>query len=130
MKLYIGNLPFQSTEDDLQNWFAQSGIIVDSVNLIRDRFSGEPRGFGFVEINNNEQADMAIRMCNGKEMMGRNLVINEARPAGTGGAGGGLPGQRRRCGTRRWRWVAAGVEVNAGSKFWDPGSSRVPTHPR
>jgi RNA recognition motif-containing protein len=88
MKLYIGNLPFQSTEDDLQNWFAQSGIVVDSVNLIRDRFSGEPRGFGFVEINNNEQADMAIRMCNGKEMMGRNLVINEARPAGTGGAGG------------------------------------------
>ncbi len=90
MKLYVGNLPFQANETDLQEWFAQSGVTVDSVTIIRDRFSGDPRGFGFVEIEDPAQANLAIRVCNGKDMHGRNLVVNEARPmTGGGGAGGG-----------------------------------------
>ncbi|MCL4851971.1 MAG: RNA-binding protein, partial [Bryobacteraceae bacterium] len=68
MKLYVGNLPFQANETDLQEWFAQSGVTVDSVTIIRDRFSGDPRGFGFVEIEDPAQANLAIRVCNGKDM--------------------------------------------------------------
>jgi RNA recognition motif-containing protein len=87
-KLYIGNLPYQATEADLQNWFVQAGISVDSVTLMRDRYSGEARGFGFAELADGE-ADKAIQSCNGKEFMGRTLVVNEARPLREGGGGGG-----------------------------------------
>lgn len=107
MKLYVGNLPFQAAESDLQNWFSQAGITVESVTLARDRFTGKPRGFGFVEIPNDDDAELAIRNCNGKQMMGRALVVNEARPqtqqgGGEGspsGGGGGNGGQRR---SSRW----------------------------
>jgi RNA recognition motif-containing protein len=100
MKLYVGNLPYQVAESDLQDWFSQAGVTVDSVSLVRDRFSGEPRGFGFVEIQNNEAAESAIRACNGKQLQGRAVVVNEARPqpprgggggGGFGGGGGGRP---------------------------------------
>jgi RNA recognition motif-containing protein len=114
MKLYVGNLPFQATEEDIQNWFAQAGIAVDSVSLIRDRISGDPRGFGFVEIHDAAQADAAVRTCNGKEMLGRNLIVNEARPVGSGGGsrgnrenrggGGGGGGGRGGRGGHRDRW--------------------------
>jgi cold-inducible RNA-binding protein len=95
-KLYIGNLPYQATEADLQNWFGQAGISVDSVTLMRDRYSGEARGFGFVELADGE-ADRAVQSCNGKDFMGRALVVNEARPlrTGAGGAGGGGGGRGR-----------------------------------
>lgn len=89
MKLYVGNVPYQATEDDLQNMFTQAGVTVDNVNIVRDRFSGEPRGFAFVEIGNDEEAQRAIRSCNGKDLLGRTLVINEARPPREGGGGGG-----------------------------------------
>ncbi len=89
MKLYVGNLPYQATESDLENWFSQAGISVDSVNVMRDRFSGEARGFGFVEIGNEQDAARAVSSCNGKEFMGRALVVNEARPLNAGGGGGG-----------------------------------------
>ncbi|HUO33091.1 MAG TPA: hypothetical protein VMU80_28005 [Bryobacteraceae bacterium] len=87
-RLYIGNLPYQAAEADLQNWFNQAGITVDSVTLMRDRYSGEARGFGFVELADGE-ADRAIQSCNGKDFMGRTLVVNEARPLREGGGGGG-----------------------------------------
>ena len=87
-KLYVGNLPYQASEADLQNWFNQAGVTVDSVTLMRDRYSGEARGFGFVEIPDSE-LDRAIQACNGKDMMGRTLVVNEARPMREGGGGGG-----------------------------------------
>jgi RNA recognition motif-containing protein len=86
-KLYVGNLPYQASEADLQNWFGQAGISVDTVTLMRDRYSGEARGFGFVELNDGE-ADRAIQGCNGKDFMGRTLVVNEARPMREGGGGG------------------------------------------
>jgi cold-inducible RNA-binding protein len=102
MKLYVGNLPYQATESDLQDWFSQAGVTVDSVTLVRDRFTGEARGFGFAEIQNNDDAQAAIRNCNGKQLMGRALVVNEARPQtqpggggrSRGGGGGGRGGHR------------------------------------
>jgi len=87
-KLYIGNLPYQATEADLQSWFAEAGITVDTITLMRDRYSGEARGFGFVELPDAD-ADRAIQGCNGKDFLGRTLVVNEARPLREGGGGGG-----------------------------------------
>jgi cold-inducible RNA-binding protein len=95
MKLYVGNLPYQAAESDLQDWFSQAGVTVDSVTLVRDRFTGEPRGFGFVEIQNNDDAELAIRSCSGKQLMGRALVVNEARPQTQQGGGGGGAGRSR-----------------------------------
>jgi RNA recognition motif-containing protein len=89
VKLYVGNVSCQVTEDDLKNLFAQAGVTLDSVNVVRDRFSGEPRGFAFVEIGDDEAAQKAIQACNGKDLLGRTLVVNEARPSREGGGGGG-----------------------------------------
>jgi RNA recognition motif-containing protein len=89
MKLYVGNLPYQGTETQLQDFFAEAGVQIDAVSIMYDRFSGESRGFGFVEIDDEGQAQRAIEACNGKDFMGRALVINEARPMGSGGGGGG-----------------------------------------
>jgi cold-inducible RNA-binding protein len=92
-KLYVGNLPFSSTEDQLHEWFSQIGVTPSGVNLIRDRFTGQSRGFAFVEVSNDEDADRAINSLNGQNFGGRNLVVNEARPqAERGGGGGGRGG--------------------------------------
>ena len=97
MRLFVGNLPYSATETDLESFFAQAGVTVDSVNVMRDRFSGEARGFGFVEIGDDAQANHAIESCNGRELQGRALVVNEARPmaAREGGGGRGDRGSRR-----------------------------------
>jgi RNA recognition motif-containing protein len=93
-KLYIGNLPFSATDEQLQEWFSQIGVTPSGVNLIRDRFTGQSRGFAFVEVNNDEDADRAINSLNGQNFGGRNLVVNEARPQAerAGGGGGGRGG--------------------------------------
>ena len=78
-RLFVGNLPYEASETELQGWFSQAGVNLDSVSLVRDRFSGQPRGFGFVETSDND-ADKAISACNGQEFHGRPLVVNEARP--------------------------------------------------
>ena len=92
-KLYIGNLPFSATEDQLNEWFSQIGVTPSAVNLIRDRFTGQSRGFAFVEVNADEDAERAINSLNGQNFGGRNLVVNEARPqAERGGGGGGRGG--------------------------------------
>jgi|SRR5947207_1787013 RNA recognition motif-containing protein len=106
-KLYVGNLPYQATDEDVQNMFTQAGITVDSVTLMRDKFSGEARGFGFVQVADGDM-DRAIAACNGKPLHGRPLVVNEARPAPSGGerrgAGGGQGrGERRGGGAGGWR---------------------------
>jgi cold-inducible RNA-binding protein len=88
-KLYVGNLPFQASEEDVSNWFGQAGVTPAQVTLVRDRFTGQPRGFGFVEITNDEEAARAIESLNGRDLLGRNIVVNEARPAREGGGGGG-----------------------------------------
>ncbi len=87
-KLYVGNLPFQASEEELGSWFSQAGITVGTVTLVRDRFSGQPRGFGFVEVPNDEDAERAIQALNGHDFKGRNVVVNEARPPREGGGGG------------------------------------------
>ena len=91
-KIYVGNLPFTATEDELKELFGQHGT-VHSVNLINDRETGRPRGFGFVEMDDSE-ATAAISALNGHEMDGRALNVNEARdrPKRSGGGGGGNRG--------------------------------------
>lgn len=96
-KLYVGNLSYDTTETQIRELFAQVGE-VDSVALITDRDTGRPKGFGFVEMNTNEQAQEAIKRFNGHMIDGRNLTVNEARPReerSGGGFGGGFGGERR-----------------------------------
>src|SRR5713101_6046733 len=88
-KLYIGNLPFSATEDQLHEWFSQVGVTPSGVNLIRDRFTGQSRGFAFVEVNSDDDADRAVNSLNGQNFGGRTLVVNEARPQAERGGGGG-----------------------------------------
>jgi len=88
-KLYVGNLPFSATEETVQEYFVQAGCTPSAVNLIRDRFTGQSRGFAFVEIGNDEEADRAVNSLNGQNFGGRNLVVNEARPQTERGGGGG-----------------------------------------
>ncbi|MEA2113567.1 MAG: RNA-binding protein [Patescibacteria group bacterium] len=78
-KLYVGGLAYSTTEDALKEAFAQAGA-VESALIITDKMSGRSRGFGFVEMTNDEDAAKAIEMWNGKEFEGRNLTVNEARP--------------------------------------------------
>ena len=80
MRLYVGNLPFQATDSDVREFFVRAGVPIDNVTLMRDRVSGEPRGFGFVEVSDRSAAERAIETCNGMDFMGRALVVNEARP--------------------------------------------------
>lgn len=89
-KLYVGNLPFQTTEDDLSDLFSQAGN-VESVRIITDRDTGRSRGFGFVEMGDDD-AEKAIEQLNGTEMGGRPLTVNEARPQVNRGGGGGRGG--------------------------------------
>lgn len=100
-KLYVGNLPFQATEQDISNWIKQAGATSATVSLVTDRETGQPRGFGFVEINNDEEAARVIRSLNGQDFMGRNVVVNEARPREGGGGRGGYGGGRGREGGGR-----------------------------
>ena len=79
MKLYVGNLAFETTSDDLQSLFAQAGT-VESVSLIEDRETGRSRGFGFVEMQTKEEGAAAIEKFNGQEVSGRTLKVNEAKP--------------------------------------------------
>src|SRR5437879_3824513 len=117
-KLYVGNLSFNTTETDLQDLFAQAGAVQD-VMLMQDKFTGKSRGFAFVTMATEQEAQNAITQFNGKTVEGRALTVNEARPrearppGGGGGGGGGWRGhvQRsrpcRRC-CRRGDWGHCG----------------------
>jgi len=78
-KLYVGSLSYDTTEDNLKDLFSKAGT-VDSVAIIIDKFSGRSKGFGFVEMSSEEEAKKAIEMFNGKELDGRNIIVNEAKP--------------------------------------------------
>ena len=98
-KLYVGNLDFKVTENELRDAFAAHGA-VEEVNLVQDRATGRPRGFGFVTMSSPEEAQKAIEALNGKELGGRALTVNIARPreersGGGGGGRGGYGGGRR-----------------------------------
>ncbi|MGV3772141.1 MAG: RNA recognition motif domain-containing protein, partial [Verrucomicrobiales bacterium] len=94
-KLFVGNLSYQVTENDLQDVFSQYGTVTD-VNLVLDRATGRPRGFAFVTMGDESGAEGAIQNLNGKELDGRAITVNEARPKeareGGGGGGGGYRG--------------------------------------
>jgi RNA recognition motif-containing protein len=87
-KLYVGNLSFNTTNQDLNDLFGQIGT-VESANVVEDRDTGRSRGFGFVEMSSQEEADNAIAQLNGKEVDGRELKVNEAKPQESRGGGGG-----------------------------------------
>ena len=108
-KLYVGNLPFNTTENELQELFSQAGT-VQEVTLMQDRFTGKSRGFAFITMGSDEDAQNAISKLNGQAMEGRPLTVNEARPreprapgggGGRGYGGGGGYGGRREGGQRR-----------------------------
>jgi len=99
-KLYVGNLPFNTTENELQELFSQAGA-VQEVMLMQDKFTGKSRGFAFVTMSSDADAQKAIAEINGKTVDGRALTVNEARPREPrppGGGGGGYGGDRRRDG--------------------------------
>lgn len=109
-KLYVGNLSFRVTSEDLQEHFATAGE-VNSANVVMDRETGRSRGFGFVEMASEDAANNAIAQFNGQEYDGRNMVVNEARPrddnrggggGGRGGRGGGGGGYGGGGGRDRW----------------------------
>lgn len=99
MKLYVGNLAFQTSSQDLEQLFSQAGT-VESASVVEDRETGRSRGFGFVEMATKEEGEAAIAQFNGKEVQGRNLNVNEAKPRedrggrGGGGGRGGFGGNR------------------------------------
>jgi len=99
MNLYVGNLSYRLTEDELKEAFEEFGQ-VSSCTIIKDRVTGESKGFGFLEMPERSEAEAAISGLNGRDLKGRKLNVNEARPrenrpAGSGGGGGGMGGGRR-----------------------------------
>ena len=94
MNIYVGNLPHAASEDDLRQAFAGYGEVA-SVAIIKDKFSGESRGFAFVEMPSKDDAQKAISGLNGSELKGRTLNVNEAKPRTEGGGGGGRGGFNR-----------------------------------
>ena len=99
MNIYVGNLPFETTEESLQVAFSEHGEVA-TARVITDRYSGRSRGFGFVEMSDNAQAEAAIKALNGQDFNGRTLTVNEARPredsgGGRRGGGGGGDFERR-----------------------------------
>lgn len=105
MNIYVGNLSFDTTDDQLREAFAAFGE-VSSVNIITDKYTGESRGFGFVEMSDKDAATAAIGGLNGQELNGRTLNVNEARPRAdrSGGGGGGRGGNRGGGGGRNRGW--------------------------
>lgn len=90
-KLFVGNVPYSVTEDELKEVFSEAGQ-VESVAIITDKMTGRPRGFVFVEMSTDEEAAKAVELLNGKEVGGRELNVNEARPREEGGSRGGYGG--------------------------------------
>jgi RNA recognition motif-containing protein len=99
MNIYVGNIPRDATEDDVRQAFEAFGRTT-SVSILKDKFTGEPRGFGFVEMPAQTEAQAAINGLNGKELKGRALIVNEARPRSDNRGGQG--GQKRGGGRRSW----------------------------
>ena len=94
-RLYVGNLPFSATEDEIRALFEGDGRKVENVSVISDRETGRPRGFGFVEMTTQSDADTAVQKLNGFSMGGRTITVSEAKERSVGGGGGGGGGGNR-----------------------------------
>jgi len=92
-RLYVGNLPFTATEEEIRNLFEAEGRKVENVSVISDRETGRPRGFAFVEMSTQNDADTAVQKLNGFQLGGRTLTVSEARERSFGGGGGGGGGR-------------------------------------
>ena len=101
MNIYVGNLSYQTTEDELRDLFAEFGDVV-SVKLIVDKFTGQSKGFGFVEMSNNSEAQKAMDELNGRDLNGRSITVNQARPRQERSRGGGGGGDRGYGGGNRY----------------------------
>src|SRR5258705_12152247 len=120
-RLFVGNLSYQTMENDLQEYFSQAGVVT-SVNLMLDKFTGKSRGFAFIEFSTSEEANKAVEMFHGKDLQGRALTVNIARPreerpprSGGGGGGGGYRGGGGgggRAGGRRERYLTQSGELS------------------
>ena len=95
-KLYVGNLDFNTTEDELKSHFEQKGIQTKSITLIKDKYTGRAKGFGFVEVESEDVLQKAIEALDGQELNGRKLTVNKARPPRERSGGGGFGGGGRR----------------------------------
>jgi RNA recognition motif-containing protein len=102
-KLYVGGLPYATTESQLNDLFGAHGT-VESTRVITDKFTGQSRGFGFVEMSSSEEANAAIAALNGTQLDGRTLTVNEAKPQEARTGGGGFGGGRDDRGGKRGRW--------------------------
>jgi RNA recognition motif-containing protein len=102
-KLYVGGLPYSATEQQLSDLFAAHGTVA-SARIIADKFTGQSRGFGFVEMSSDSEAKAAITALNGSQMGGRSLTVNEAKPMERSGGGGFGGGGRGAGGGKRDRW--------------------------
>jgi len=115
-KLYVGNLAFQTTSQELQELFGQAGT-VESASVVEDRDTGRSRGFAFVEMSTKEEAAAAIDQFNGKELSGRALKVNEAKPRENRGGGGGRSFDRGRSSNNRGGY---GGGNNSGGGYREP----------
>ena len=121
-KLYVGNLSYDTTDDELRAHFAQAGAVT-SCQVILDKFTSKSRGFAFIEMGSNEDAQKAIEQCNNKDFQGRALVVNEARPreerprGGGGGYGGGGGGGNKRSSGKGSRRGIRNAK-RGGDGFW------------
>ncbi len=88
-RLYVGNLSFQTTEDSLRAALEETGGTCKDIHIVTDRETGRPRGFAFAEMSSEQEAQAVIEGCNGKDLEGRNLTVNEAKPRAPRGGGGG-----------------------------------------
>ncbi|HEX8685981.1 MAG TPA: RNA-binding protein [Pyrinomonadaceae bacterium] len=123
MKLYVGNLSFNTSSEDLRELFSQAGT-VESASVVEDRDTGRSRGFGFVEMATREEGEAAIQQFNGKEVGGRNLNVNEARPREDRGGGGGRGGFGGGGGGGRGGYGGGGGGRGGGGGFGGGGGNR------
>ena len=122
-KLFVGNLPYGANETDVQNFFADAGVNVDSVTVMRDRFTGQARGFGFVEINDDAAAQRAVDSCHGKDLMGRTLVVLRSGPLFSRKTNR-LPTE----GEQEKGWLRMGIAVAPSWKWLGTASPHLPHH--
>lgn len=129
MNIYVGNLSYDATEDEIREMFAAHGDVA-SVSVIKDKFTGQPRGFAFVEMNNDTQAQAAIDQLNGAALRGRNISVNQARPreerprSGGFGGGGGGGGYDRRGGGGGGGYDRRGGSGSGSGRSNDRGGGR------